>query len=219
MPNQDACPIVIRAAIRQAAGVNRPHWQYFLSLVDDVDRLSRFVDLSESNFGTHSVECTRILLAAASEVDVVAKVLCERCEPGSAPRSIVECGQILLAAHPGLTAVEVSIPRSGLDFVPWKDWTLTARPDWWTQYNDVKHERHNYASEGNLRNALNAVAGLCVLVSYLDYDYVSRLNVHKPFFFISPRYKAQGKPLFASGTALPDFADPPATPDPPKTAS
>jgi hypothetical protein len=173
--------------------MNHPHWQYYLSLVDDVDRLSRFVELAESNFTAHSVECTRILLAAASEVDVVAKVLCERRAPGSKARNIEDYGNILLPAYSGLTAIEVSIPRVGLDFLPWRDWTTTTRPAWWGHYNKVKHERHNFASEGNLGNALNAVAGLCVLVSYLDYDYVSKLNVHRPFFFLSRKYDGPGK--------------------------
>jgi hypothetical protein len=40
-------------------------------------------------------------------------------------------------------------------------------PNWWRSYNDVKHERQGHFASANLGNALDAMAGLFVLVSYL----------------------------------------------------
>jgi len=50
------------------------HWAYFLALEEDLHRLSRFVEISESNFSTHSIECARLLLASCSEAEVVLKL-------------------------------------------------------------------------------------------------------------------------------------------------
>ena len=185
--------------------MQRPHWQYFLSLVDDIDRLSRFVELAEDNFGAYSTECTRILLAAASEIDVVAKVLCEKISPGSKPHSIVGYGEILLPRYPQLPAIEISVPRVGLAMIPWRSWTTSTRPSWWQSYNAVKHERHNHAKDANLGNALHAVAGLCVLVSYLDYDLIrTGLPTRRPFLFLDRKHDSGGVPLFSSHIKLPD---------------
>lgn len=52
------------------------HWNYFLALESDVERLARFVEFTSNNFGTYSIEMAHLFLAAASEVDVVAKQLC-----------------------------------------------------------------------------------------------------------------------------------------------
>ncbi len=185
-----------------------PHWQYYLSLVEDVDRASRYVELAKANYETYSTEFTRLLLATGSEIDVVAKLLCKSIDSSSKPENIVECGQILLSSHPGLTSVEVTIPRCGLNFVPWRDWTNDERPCWWSSYNRVKHERNTYFSEADLGNVLRAVAGLCVLVCYLYYnDFIAKgLATRQPFFYLDAKYNAGGAILFAPKTQLPDFS-------------
>src|SRR2546421_703693 len=59
----------------------RLHWNYFLALESDVARVARFIEFQPANFGTFSIELGRILLAASSEVDVVAKLVCSQLEP------------------------------------------------------------------------------------------------------------------------------------------
>lgn len=58
------------------------HWNYFLAVEEDLHRLSRFIEFSQDNFETYSIELSRILFAASAEVDVVAKQLCEQVRPG-----------------------------------------------------------------------------------------------------------------------------------------
>jgi hypothetical protein len=48
-----------------------PHWSYYVSLEDDLIETGRYVEICEDNFDTYSTQFTRLLLAAASEVDVV----------------------------------------------------------------------------------------------------------------------------------------------------
>jgi hypothetical protein len=40
-------------------------------------------------------------------------------------------------------------------------------PKWWTAYNKIKHHRDAEYDQANLKNALNAVGGLFVMVLYL----------------------------------------------------
>ena len=48
-----------------------PHWEYYLSIVEDLDAVSRYVHPLPDNFSTFSIELTRLLLSIGSEVDVV----------------------------------------------------------------------------------------------------------------------------------------------------
>ena len=56
--------------------------------------------------------------------------------------------------------------------------TDNQNPLWWGSYNNVKHHRHEHFKDANLKNVLNAVAGLLVTVFYF---YKLKFGVeHKP---------------------------------------
>lgn len=145
------------------------HWNYFLALEEDMGRLSRYLEPTQANFSAYSLELARILFAAASEVDVVAKQLCQKLNPESKADNINWYKQEILVAYPQLVASEVSIPKFGLALRPWEQWGKNRNPIWWKAYNEVKHQRHTHFPEANLKNALNAVAALFVLLLFF-YD-------------------------------------------------
>jgi hypothetical protein len=110
------------------------------------------------------VEFAHLLFAAASEVDVVAKLLCKRLQP-DAPRSrINQYKVVLLDALPDLAATHVFVPRYGLDLKPWDNWAGPNSPLWWRSYNNVKHERDSHFNQATLKNALNALGALLILI-------------------------------------------------------
>lgn len=188
--------------------MNYPHWQYYRSLSEDLEKLSRYIELSPDNFSVYSIELTRMLLAVGSEIDVVAKLLCEQVDQTSQTRNIVDYGEILLPEYPNLVSVVVSIARQGISFTPWEDWTLAQRPTWWGAYNDVKHQRNVNYVKANLENTLNALAGLCVFNCYLYFkDCISAgIATSRPFMFLDSMYNHGGKRLRSPGIVLPDFA-------------
>ena len=53
------------------------HWNYLLSIENDLEVVSRFIELHEDNFKCFSIEISRLLMAAAAEVDVVCKQICK----------------------------------------------------------------------------------------------------------------------------------------------
>ena len=59
------------------ATANKLHWNYFLALERDMETVARYVEFSAPNFDVYSIELAHLLFAAASEVDVVAKLLCQ----------------------------------------------------------------------------------------------------------------------------------------------
>jgi hypothetical protein len=150
-----------------------PHWSYLLAIEQDFVRLARFVDFDEKNFGCFSIEIARLLMAAAAETDVVCKQLCERLEPRSKASKIGAYKTVLLKHFPRLPSFVVTMPKHGLALKPWSNWNKKKdgeAPLWWTAYNKIKHHRHTDFHQGNLKNALNAMAGLFVMVIHLYED-------------------------------------------------
>ena len=46
------------------------HWNYLLSIENDLEIVSRFIELHKDNFQCFSIEISRILMAAGAESDV-----------------------------------------------------------------------------------------------------------------------------------------------------
>jgi len=146
----------------------KPHWNYVLAIERDLDELSRYVEFTEKNFACYSIEIARILLASGAETDVVCRQLCLANNPVSTAGSINDYRDELKSLFPDISQFEVLIPRFGLTLRPWDEWNKKdGVPFWWTAYNKTKHERDSHYEEANLKNALNAVAGLFIVVLYL----------------------------------------------------
>lgn len=136
------------------------YWEYFLALENDLVKTSRFVEFSAANFETYSIEFSRIILASASEFDVIAKLLCGVISSDTRAANINDYRKIILKAYPKFPTMKINLSRYGIQLEPWKSWEKGANPDWWSSYNNVKHERNKFYKEATLGNSLNATAGL-----------------------------------------------------------
>ena len=142
------------------------HWNYFLAVEADLIRLSRYLEPTKDNFAAYSLELTRILFAAATEVDVVCRRFCEKLDKKTKSDNIIKYRKRILLSYPNIIDALVQIPRFGLTLNPWEQWGKEASPVWWKAYNNVKHQRDIHFSEASLRHTLNAVGGLFVLLLF-----------------------------------------------------
>lgn len=147
-------------------GTPKHHWNYFLAIEKDLENLSRYIEFSNANLGTYSIELTHILLSASSEVDVIMKQLCSLVVPTQAANNINDYKNIIQAHLQDFINEEICIDRFGLSYKPWKNWNGTQNPNWWRSYNNVKHQRNNHFNEANLQNTINAVGALLLTVVY-----------------------------------------------------
>ncbi|MDL5366087.1 hypothetical protein QSH18_10765 [Xanthomonas sp. NCPPB 2654] len=141
------------------------HWNYFLAIEEDFLRISRYVHFNTANNKAYSIEFARIILAAGSEVDVVAKALTNQIT-GKDTENIAEHRKAILPAYPEIPEHTVSMDRSGMTVTPWENWGAGKSPDWWSSYNTVKHNRGRHFQEANLENTFRSVAGLFILLIY-----------------------------------------------------
>ena len=148
-----------------------PHWNYLLALERSLDELSRYVEFHKRNFRCFSVEIARLLLACGAEVDVVCKQICQAHNTASRAETILQYRREIVSAFPGVTGFKVLLPNYGLTLRPWDEWRKTdGVPHWWTAYNKTKHQRQTEYHQANLKNMLNAIAGLFVVVLYFYKD-------------------------------------------------
>jgi hypothetical protein len=89
----------------------------------------------------------------------------------------------LLPALPDLPQADAFVPRYGLSFKPWSNWAGQQNPLWWRSYNNVKHERDAHFGEATLKNSLNALGALLILI----YHYYSRKLSTVPGQPLSPK--------------------------------
>ena len=163
------------------------YWNYFLALEADVIDLSRYIEFTKDNFTSYSMETAKIILSAASEADVMAKQLCKVLDDETETNSIGGYKEVLVRKIKNFSDTQVIINRYGLELTPWINWTGKEHPDWWSDYNKVKHHRHDHFMRANLKNALNAMAGLFVLLIFYRLNSVEYPSLSpRPVLFDMP---------------------------------
>jgi len=142
------------------------NWNYFLGLESDLEHLSRYIEFTEDNYETYSQEMARLLLTAGSEVDVVLKGLCKKNDSRFKGDTIDKYRVFLNPIYPKFCKLKVSLPSFGLNILPWDNWQNNKTPNWWRDYNLVKHNRDEHYNLANLRNTIASLAGLFLAVLY-----------------------------------------------------
>jgi hypothetical protein len=167
------------------------HWNYFLALETDLIQLSRYIEFNPRNFECYSLENARILMAATQEVDVVCKLICKAMDPASTADNIHRYREKILSLYPKFSHFPVEMKQYGLKLSPWDNFNnQSGVPDWWIANNKVKHERHSDFHQANLKNVLNAVAGLYVCCLYFYKDVIESGDIRPmPKVFWPVHYK------------------------------
>ena len=148
-----------------------------------MELVARYIEFCDDNFEVYSLELAHLLFAAASEVDVVSKLLCEQISPEMPRNSINDYKAVLGPGIPELPDTVVSVPRYSLTFRPWTNWAGSANPLWWRGYNRVKHQRDVHFREATLKNALNALGALLLVT----FHYYARKLAIPPALVLPPR--------------------------------
>ena len=141
-------------------------WNFFISLENSLEDISRYIEFSERNNQTYSIELARLFLTACSEVDGIAKQLCNILEPERKSENITCYQKIIVSKWVNFPKEKVYIERYGLEYQPWITWSHSKTPSWWNSYNRVKHKRHLFFEEANLINTIESLAALLILLFY-----------------------------------------------------
>ena len=154
----------------------RDYLRQYCLIEKDFQNTIDYVSISPLNYSTYSPTYLKILLSIGSEVDVLKEFICNLYKVKKKDFASVE---------KDFHSVVVEVWSEAISLTPWE--TTGSHPVWWTIYNEVKHNRNEYAeAEGfdsskryfqyaNLENVLNALAGLLAL-EMLAYKKVAEEN-------------------------------------------
>lgn len=157
------------------------HWEYYLVLEKDFLGTERYVSfelgdnylynqelpMDLGNSLTFSNEYIKQYQAVCSEVDVIMKSICR--ELGSTSAIEMKNGYTTTILNNWSTIKQQKVKMKDIELQPFSNWEQSPNyksPDWWNPYNKVKHERIIHFKNANLKNILNALAGLFVLENY-----------------------------------------------------
>ena len=99
----------------------------------------------------------------------------------------------------------IDVPQYELQLIPWTDWQTGQNPSWWRAYNYVKHQRDSHFVEANLKNTIDAIAGLYVMIWYLHREDPQRKKLNKTVLLSVDRYYMGGiRWAEATHYAIPD---------------
>ena len=194
------------------------HWNYFLAIEEDLENLSRYIELREDNFGTYSIETAKILMAASQEVDVLFKAICRHHKAKA--ESIGDYFDLMTKKHPAIFDAEVRLVHHALVRAPYKGWTKAHPPGWWTANNKVKHCRDTNFSSASLENVIDAVSALLLanICSYVIIKSERHLAPRRDtrLFMPGKGWTAVTGPVYGRCYAIPG-EQVPSSPTPPPT--
>jgi hypothetical protein len=178
------------------------HWNYFLCIEEDISKLSRWIEPSESNFDCYSLEIARLLMTTSAEVDVLARLICKKINHKSKAKGILQYQKELVSEFPNIYRAKVVVPRFGLELTPWHNWlTVETPPIWWQANNRVKHQRSEYFNQATLKNLLNSVAALLLLQILYYQSKINELHPKTQLFIPKSFCIAMGEHVRYSPTA------------------
>ncbi len=197
------------------------HWNYFCSLAEMLEKTKEFVyhGTKESEEGTiclihsdvYSDVFKQIILLAASEFEVVSKMICRIM--GESPGNIIEISKIMLKQYPKIIETEViTLFWQGR---PLSEWSVDDSEvkdkvkgiEWWKAYNAIKHNESDSYKKATLKNAVMSLSALYVIDLYLMFLQCGNLYIlhdYPPVYF---KCKYAPSDVFAAVGELPDFGN------------
>jgi len=146
------------------------HSGFCRALLDDFRATIRYVAFIPDNHRTYSIEYLRLLLDTCSEIESLAKSLCEEHSRSQLrPNSNINDWRRIIVKHvPAFPSHDVRF-QFQFSLQPWADWgkTRASNPAWWSAYNSVKHERSRHFHQANQLNVISALCGMSVFARYL----------------------------------------------------
>lgn len=145
---------------------------HYLLLEKDFEETKQYVTIAQENFEAYSVAYLKLLLTIGSEIDVMLEVLAKEYDP-SKKESGFGCTKVITKQEPDIKQLEIKLRDEGITILPWKCDTI---PEWWTAYNEIKHNRYEtaikfdpskkYYQYANQKNVLYSLAALFSLEMY-----------------------------------------------------
>lgn len=174
------------------------YWKNYITIEKEFSGTLDYIALNMDNYDVFSPVYIKILLQVGSEIDIVAKLLCEHYDSSIKVNNIDEYRIEIMKRECNFGNIEIEVLQSkdNLLIKPWEAWGRITNngkgenPSWWKVYNKVKHERNSigtidgrnkeYYKFANLKYTLFSLAGLYQLLIYYYFDLAQGERVEVP---------------------------------------
>ena len=156
----------------------KEYWKYYLILEADFLATERYLTIHPQNAHAFSVEYIKQIDSICSEVDVLLKQYCKQINATSTADNISKYAAELLAVKTDFTTRAIKQKNGNTETLqPWSNWTAASSPQWWKNYNAIKHHRTEPSGTGepnytlaNQETIMNALAALFQTAMYMYKD-------------------------------------------------
>ncbi|MDO6422801.1 hypothetical protein [Saccharophagus degradans] len=147
----------------------------FLLIQSDLVEIFKYIEPSDVNRNTYSHKTHELFLRTCVEVEAnCTAILKENGYSRKGDWNMCDYKKIQQSHY--LSMYKVKIPYWHGDEgvrTPFSAWESEGKLDWYTSYNNVKHDRHNNFEQANFKNLIEAVCALGALISsqFIDNDF------------------------------------------------
>ena len=136
-------------------------------LEQDVLDLFQYIEPACENLSTFSFRTYELFLRICTEVETNLKaILRENGYNRDRDWNMRDYSKVEQSHFLSLYEVRIRNWRNGpFDLIPFRAWSDQAILPWYSDYNDVKHDRNLEFSKANFENLLHAMAGLIVVLA------------------------------------------------------
>ena len=193
------------------------------SLFSELERLFRTVSPAEANYAAYGDKIRELLILACSEIDTQFRAIYlandTRMAAGTTgtfkATNMKHYRKLLPLLRLDEWVVTLKDPNAPWIHNPFRDWPVDSAPDWYKDYNAVKHDRARARDKANLGNVIKALAAVHILqvaqwgpkaFDQSGVDQRSAFTTHKaPRFGVSEQFIVLPTP-YLSGEPLPYFS-------------
>lgn len=154
----------------------------------------QYCSIHENNKAAFSNEYAQIILLSAVHFESCAKALVDKYDGTTDnKKGLGAIGPYLFSKRPGLAELRLKLFPSEQIVQPLKEWSCDKKPEWWSEYNEIKYNFDSSRERATQEVALNALSGCLVILLYLLENKMDKIQPHselilydRPEYYVGP---------------------------------
>ena len=173
---------------------------YFVALEKELENSFNYIEPEDANMECYGAKYSSLLNSISIEFESICKTLIKHIDKDAKIKNIADIKTYILKHFPKIGNNQVYITRTNKCIKPLEHWH-SKRLDWWDAYTNLKHNRINNYYQANLKNIINAMSSLLIIIAYLaNYRDSNKLHGHSNLFYM----KSMPRTIIDDGDKLPD---------------
>lgn len=173
---------------------------YFVALEKELENSFNYIEPVTENMACYGAKYSSLLNSISIEFESTCKTLIKFKENDAKVGDIGNIKAYMLKHFPKICSNQVDIARINESIKPLENWG-SSRLEWWDAYTTLKHNRINNYNQASLRNVIDAMSSLLIVIAYLaNFRDSNKLYGHSNLFYM----ESMPSTIITDGGKLPD---------------